>query len=233
MSDRVRLVIHGQPIPLERHRTGKGRTYLPARSKAYRALIENEWMLAGRPRVGSLVVGTARARANAVQSMIDGIRVDARDRGSTRPSACPWFENHVVDGASRSQHEPFCAGAGRGSWGLKYRRSRAPSTGLLSRPITLGCAAAVPARLSEPLEVGSLASRPGRGLAAIACGTQAPVRKSQGGKAQYGAYRPRRRELPDSGRRSAVRAAGWWRNATAAQQARGLELVARRHRPDL
>ncbi len=130
---------------------------------------------------------------------------------------------------------------GGGSWGLEasggiVRRAR-DATGLvvLCAAGSLGFAlgVAVSARLSERLEVGSLASRPGRGLAAIACGTQAPVRKSQGGKAQYGAYRPRRRELPDSGWRSAVCAAGWWRNATAAQQARGLELIARRHRPDL
>ncbi|HSZ70216.1 MAG TPA: RusA family crossover junction endodeoxyribonuclease [Solirubrobacteraceae bacterium] len=51
--DRVRLVIPGKPIPLERHRTGQGRTYLPPRSKAFRELVRAEWMIAGRPTLGA------------------------------------------------------------------------------------------------------------------------------------------------------------------------------------
>jgi|HubBroStandDraft_6_1064221.scaffolds.fasta_scaffold44593_8 crossover junction endodeoxyribonuclease RusA len=54
MSDRVKLTIPGRPIPLERHRTGKGRrAYLPARSKAYRELVQGCWLEAGRPTLGA------------------------------------------------------------------------------------------------------------------------------------------------------------------------------------
>jgi Holliday junction resolvase RusA-like endonuclease len=52
MSNIVHITVPGTPIPLQRHRTGKGRTYLPARSKAYRELVQAAWMQAGRPCLG-------------------------------------------------------------------------------------------------------------------------------------------------------------------------------------
>ncbi len=88
MTGRVQLVISGRPIPLQRHRTGKGRAYLPVRSKAYRALIEDEWMAAGRPSLGGVpVVLSARfygARANAdldnlVKAILDALQTLAFD----------------------------------------------------------------------------------------------------------------------------------------------------------
>lgn len=51
---RVRLVIEGVPVPLQRSRTRGGRHYLPARSKAYRALVQAEWMAAGRPSLDGM-----------------------------------------------------------------------------------------------------------------------------------------------------------------------------------
>jgi Holliday junction resolvase RusA-like endonuclease len=49
----VSLVIPGRPVPLQRSRTRSGRHYLPARSRAYRELVQAEWMAAGRPSLGS------------------------------------------------------------------------------------------------------------------------------------------------------------------------------------
>jgi hypothetical protein len=49
----VRLTVRGKPVPLQRHRTSRGRTYLPARSKAYRELVQTEWMTCGHPTLGA------------------------------------------------------------------------------------------------------------------------------------------------------------------------------------
>lgn len=66
---RVKLVIVGTPVPLQRSRTSRGRHYLPARSRAYRELIQAEWLAAGRPSLdGAPFTLSARfygARANA------------------------------------------------------------------------------------------------------------------------------------------------------------------------
>jgi crossover junction endodeoxyribonuclease RusA len=68
-EDIVTITISGRPIPLQRHRTGNGRTYLPARSKAYREAVQAEWLAGGRPSLGSASFAmSARfygARANA------------------------------------------------------------------------------------------------------------------------------------------------------------------------
>jgi crossover junction endodeoxyribonuclease RusA len=48
----IRLVVTGKPVPLQRSRTRGGRHYLPARSKAYRELVQASWMEAGRPSLG-------------------------------------------------------------------------------------------------------------------------------------------------------------------------------------
>ncbi len=50
----IRLSIIGKPVPLQRSRTRGGRHYLPARSKAYRELVQDSWMEAGRPALGSV-----------------------------------------------------------------------------------------------------------------------------------------------------------------------------------
>ncbi len=69
MIDRVQLVIPTQPIPLARSRTRSGRHYLPKRSRAYRELVQAEWLAAGRPSLGAAPFSmSARfygARANA------------------------------------------------------------------------------------------------------------------------------------------------------------------------
>ena len=52
-ADRVQLVIPGRPVPLARSRTRSGRHYLPKRSRAYRELVQAEWMAAGRPSLGA------------------------------------------------------------------------------------------------------------------------------------------------------------------------------------
>lgn len=49
----VRLTIEGKPVPLQRSRTSSGRHYLPARSKAYRELVQASWLAAGRPSLGA------------------------------------------------------------------------------------------------------------------------------------------------------------------------------------
>jgi crossover junction endodeoxyribonuclease RusA len=46
------LTIAGTPIPLQRSRTSRGRHYLPKRSRAYRELVQAEWMAAGRQSLG-------------------------------------------------------------------------------------------------------------------------------------------------------------------------------------
>ena len=78
----LRLVIPGTPIPLGRHRTGKGRTYLPARSRAYRTLIQTCWMASGRPSLGGLPFACSmrfyglRANAdldNAIKAIMDSL----------------------------------------------------------------------------------------------------------------------------------------------------------------
>jgi Holliday junction resolvase RusA-like endonuclease len=51
---RFHLTVLGKPVPLQRHRTGRGRSYLPARSRAYRELIQAEWLAAGRPTLDEL-----------------------------------------------------------------------------------------------------------------------------------------------------------------------------------
>jgi Holliday junction resolvase RusA-like endonuclease len=48
----MRLVVCGQPVPLQRSRTRGGRHYLPRRSRAYRELVQACWMAAGRPSIG-------------------------------------------------------------------------------------------------------------------------------------------------------------------------------------
>jgi crossover junction endodeoxyribonuclease RusA len=66
---RISLVVPGKPVPLQRHRIGRGRSYLPARSRAYRELVQAEWMTAGRPSLGelpcTLSIRFYGARANA------------------------------------------------------------------------------------------------------------------------------------------------------------------------
>jgi crossover junction endodeoxyribonuclease RusA len=52
MSTTVHLTIPGKPVPLQRSRTRGGRHYLPPRSRAYRELVQAEWMRAGRPTCG-------------------------------------------------------------------------------------------------------------------------------------------------------------------------------------
>ncbi len=49
----IRLSIAGKPVPLQRSRTSRGRHYLPARSKAYRELVQASWMEAGRPTLSA------------------------------------------------------------------------------------------------------------------------------------------------------------------------------------
>jgi Holliday junction resolvase RusA-like endonuclease len=50
--DRLVLVVPGDPVPLERARVGRGRHYLPARSRAYRELVQGCWLEAGSPSLG-------------------------------------------------------------------------------------------------------------------------------------------------------------------------------------
>jgi crossover junction endodeoxyribonuclease RusA len=52
VAARLQLVVLGVPVPLQRSRTQRGRHYLPARSTAYRELVQAEWMAAGRPSLG-------------------------------------------------------------------------------------------------------------------------------------------------------------------------------------
>jgi crossover junction endodeoxyribonuclease RusA len=82
MSDRVRLTVPGAPVPLQRSRTSSGRHYLPARSRAYRELVQGEWLAAGRPSLGDApFAASARfigARANSdldnlVKALLDAL----------------------------------------------------------------------------------------------------------------------------------------------------------------
>jgi Holliday junction resolvase RusA-like endonuclease len=50
----VQLLVPGEPLPLERARVGKGRHYLPARSREYRERVQAAWMIAGRPCLGDV-----------------------------------------------------------------------------------------------------------------------------------------------------------------------------------
>ncbi len=80
---RLRLVIPGVPVPLGRSRSTRGgRHYLPARSRAYRELVQTCWMASGRPALGGVPFGlSARfygARANAdldnlVKAVLDAL----------------------------------------------------------------------------------------------------------------------------------------------------------------
>ena len=50
----ISLTVRGTPVPLQRARARYGRRhYLPKRSKAYRELVQGEWLAAGRPSLGS------------------------------------------------------------------------------------------------------------------------------------------------------------------------------------
>jgi crossover junction endodeoxyribonuclease RusA len=53
MTERVLITIPGRPVPLQRSRTRGGRHYLPTRSRAYRELLQTEWIAAGRPSLGA------------------------------------------------------------------------------------------------------------------------------------------------------------------------------------
>ncbi len=50
--NRLRLVVPGNPVALERARVGRGRHYLPARSRGYRERVHAAWMHAGQPSLG-------------------------------------------------------------------------------------------------------------------------------------------------------------------------------------
>jgi Holliday junction resolvase RusA-like endonuclease len=76
------IVILGKPVPLQRSRTSKGRHYLPARSKAYRELVQASWLEAGRPSLGTAPFAAAmcfygaNARAdldNLVKAVLDAL----------------------------------------------------------------------------------------------------------------------------------------------------------------
>lgn len=54
-AEKIRLVVPGKPVPLQRSRTQHGKHYLPARSKTYRLLVQAEWMVAGRPALGDVL----------------------------------------------------------------------------------------------------------------------------------------------------------------------------------
>ena len=78
----IQLVIHGRPVPLQRSRTGSGRHYLPARSKAFRELVQAEWLAAGRPSLcdapfaASMRFYGLRSNAdldNAIKAIADGL----------------------------------------------------------------------------------------------------------------------------------------------------------------
>lgn len=85
ITQTVALVIVGKPVPLQRSRTSSGRHYLPARSRAYRSLIQTTWLAAGRPTLGdrpftaSLRFIGARANADvsnlakAVEDALNGL----------------------------------------------------------------------------------------------------------------------------------------------------------------
>jgi crossover junction endodeoxyribonuclease RusA len=78
----IRLEIPGKPVPLQRARAGNGHRYLPARSKAYRELVQTSWMAAGRPSLGDMPLTIsarfygARASAdldNLVKAILDAL----------------------------------------------------------------------------------------------------------------------------------------------------------------
>jgi crossover junction endodeoxyribonuclease RusA len=78
----VSLTVRGRPVPLQRSRTSSGRHYLPARSRAYRELVQAEWMAAGRPSLGAAPFTCsarfygANARAdldNLVKAILDAL----------------------------------------------------------------------------------------------------------------------------------------------------------------
>jgi Holliday junction resolvase RusA-like endonuclease len=94
-AERIKLEIPGKPVPLQRARTGKGRHYLPVRSRAYRQLVQETWMAAGRPSLGGAPLTlSARfygARANAdldnlVKAILDALNTLAFD--DDRQIAC-------------------------------------------------------------------------------------------------------------------------------------------------
>jgi Holliday junction resolvase RusA-like endonuclease len=49
---RVRLIVQGRPVPLQRSRTSSGHHYLPKRSRLYRDTVQAVWLEAGRPSLG-------------------------------------------------------------------------------------------------------------------------------------------------------------------------------------
>jgi crossover junction endodeoxyribonuclease RusA len=52
-AEPVRFTVSGRPIPLARHRTSRGRAYLPKRSVVYRQTVQGCWLEAGRPSLGA------------------------------------------------------------------------------------------------------------------------------------------------------------------------------------
>jgi Holliday junction resolvase RusA-like endonuclease len=88
---RLQLRVKGRPVPLQRSRTRSGRHYLPARSRAYRELVQAEWLAAGRPSLGaapfSLAARFYGARANAdldnlLKAILDALNTLAYDDDS-------------------------------------------------------------------------------------------------------------------------------------------------------
>jgi hypothetical protein len=87
---RLRLVVHGRPVPLSRSRTRRGRHYLPTRSRAYRELVQAEWMAAARIKrdiaLAALTPDLAddKARAAELVSFLERVLGEAQAEPAAR-----------------------------------------------------------------------------------------------------------------------------------------------------
>lgn len=119
----VRLVISGRPVPLQRSRTRSGRHYLPARSRAYRELLQASWLAAGRPCMGAapfaLSVRFYGARANAdldnlLKSVLDALSGLAYDDDRQLVCIAGAHKLPVDERGPRAEVDLWQAGPDRG-----------------------------------------------------------------------------------------------------------------------
>jgi crossover junction endodeoxyribonuclease RusA len=109
---RIRLVIPGVPVPLERSRTARGSHYLPPRSREYRDRAQAAWMAAGRPSLGDVpLVLVARfygARASAdLSNLVKGVEdaLNGLAYGDDRQIVCLSGVHKLPVGAGASRTE--------------------------------------------------------------------------------------------------------------------------------
>ena len=99
MTARLQLVVPGAPVPLERARVGRGRHYLPAKSREFRERIQAAWMQAGRVNLGA---GPLACSARFYFERPASHFGTGRNSGTLKPSAAAVIPGGDVDNLAKS-----------------------------------------------------------------------------------------------------------------------------------